>query len=226
MNTPTPPEGYMLVKGEDIKDRVPEGALIWSSSQCLDDEPEWILSGRIGMSLYAPGQKTAFYAIPETKPAPAIPEVGPQPPDGYVLRHRSEIESDLPPSLMVWYPVLKTWVRNVFARLVDHSNDREWFAIKAVTFDPEFWKGDFTIEGSGISINFENNPLSQQEGGDHYKSLAIQPVEFIQANKLSFLEGCVVKRVCRHRAKNKAEDIHKAIHELRLILKLEYGEES
>ncbi len=67
MNTPTPPAGYMLVKGEDIKDRVPEGALIWSSSQCLDDEPEWIPSGRIGMSLYAPGQKTAFYAIPETK---------------------------------------------------------------------------------------------------------------------------------------------------------------
>lgn len=70
-----------------------------------------------------------------------------------------------------------------------------------------------------------NNPLFQQEGGDHYKSFAIQPVEFIHTNKLSFLEGCVVKRVCRHRAKNKAEDIRKAIHELRLILKLEYGED-
>jgi hypothetical protein len=69
-----------------------------------------------------------------------------------------------------------------------------------------------------------SDPLDQQEGGIHYKSLAIQPVEFIHANKLTFLEGCVVKRVCRHRNKNGAEDIRKAIHELRLMLKLEYGE--
>ena len=67
------------------------------------------------------------------------------------------------------------------------------------------------------------DPLDQQEDGDHYKSLAIQPVEFIHANKLPFLEGCVIKRVCRHRAKNGGEDIRKAIHELRLILKLDYG---
>jgi hypothetical protein len=68
-----------------------------------------------------------------------------------------------------------------------------------------------------------NNPsLGIQVGGNHYKSLKIQPVEFITANKLSFLEGCVIKRVCRHRAKNGAEDIRKAIHELNLILELEY----
>lgn len=64
---------------------------------------------------------------------------------------------------------------------------------------------------------------THQEGGEHYKSLVIQPAEFITRNKLSFLEGCVVKRVCRHRAKNGAEDIRKAIHELQLILELEYG---
>jgi hypothetical protein len=80
MTTPTPPAGYKLVKGEDIKDRVPEGALIWSSSQSLEDEPEWVPSGRVCMSLYAPGQLTAHYAIPETKPEPVIPEIGPQPP--------------------------------------------------------------------------------------------------------------------------------------------------
>ena len=71
---------------------------------------------------------------------------------------------------------------------------------------------------------FVPNPLDVQEGGDHYKSLKIQPVEFIHANGLSFLEGCVIKRVCRHRSKNGAEDIRKAIHELELILKLEYNE--
>jgi len=66
--------------------------------------------------------------------------------------------------------------------------------------------------------------LDKQEGGDHYKGMKIQPVEFIHANNLPFLEGCVIKRVCRHSTKNGAEDIRKAIHELNLILELEYGE--
>lgn len=79
-----------------------------------------------------------------------------------------------------------------------------------------------------IIVPIEPEPMAEsaaarQEGGSHYKSLAIQPAEFITRNKLSFLEGCVVKRVCRHRAKNGAEDIRKAIHELQLILELEYG---
>lgn len=67
-----------------------------------------------------------------------------------------------------------------------------------------------------------SDALAHQEGGNHYKILTIQPVEFITTNKLSFLEGCVIKRVCRHRSKNGAEDIRKAIHELELILQLEY----
>ena len=71
---------------------------------------------------------------------------------------------------------------------------------------------------------FVPNPLDVQEGGDHYKGMKIQPVEFIHANNLDFLSGCVIKRVCRHRSKNGAEDIRKAIHELELILKLEYNE--
>jgi hypothetical protein len=64
--------------------------------------------------------------------------------------------------------------------------------------------------------------LDKQEGGDHYKT-AIQPVEFIHANKLGFIEGNVVKYVTRHRNKNGAEDIKKAIHYLELLLDLEYA---
>lgn len=70
------------------------------------------------------------------------------------------------------------------------------------------------------------DPLSEQVGGSHYKDFSIQPAEFIHANNLGFLEGCIVKRVCRHRMKNKAEDLKKAIHELRLLLRLEYGQVS
>jgi len=68
-------------------------------------------------------------------------------------------------------------------------------------------------------------PLQQQVGGDHYQQHAIQPVEFITANKLTFLEGCVVKRICRHRRKNGLEDLRKAIHEIELLIELEYGKE-
>jgi hypothetical protein len=66
--------------------------------------------------------------------------------------------------------------------------------------------------------------LDKQEGGQHYKNLKMQPVEFIHANGLGFCEGSVVKYVCRHQAKNGAQDIKKAIHYLELILELHYGE--
>lgn len=67
--------------------------------------------------------------------------------------------------------------------------------------------------------------LSEQVGGEHYRLGAIQPVQFIEANSLRFLEGCVVKRVTRHdRTRGKGrQDIEKAIHELRLLLELRYG---
>jgi len=69
-----------------------------------------------------------------------------------------------------------------------------------------------------------SKPTDTQIGGDHYKRMVIQPVEFIARNNLPFLEGCIIKRVCRHKNKNGAEDVRKAIHELELILLYEYGE--
>ena len=69
--------------------------------------------------------------------------------------------------------------------------------------------------------------LDTQIGGQHYKQLPIQPVVFSHKNKLTFLEGCVVKRVARHSRGGKGrQDIEKAIHELQLILDLEYGDDS
>ena len=70
----------------------------------------------------------------------------------------------------------------------------------------------------------EENALAKQVGGNHYAEMAIQPVEFIVAKELGFLEGNIVKYVCRHHAKNGAEDIHKAIHYCELLLQTKYGE--
>lgn len=63
--------------------------------------------------------------------------------------------------------------------------------------------------------------LDTQEGGNHYKSLAIQPVEYIHANGIGYFEGCVIKYVTRWRSKNGIEDLKKARHFLDLLIELE-----
>jgi len=63
-----------------------------------------------------------------------------------------------------------------------------------------------------------HSPLDIQVGGDHYKKMKIQPVEFILANDLGFLEGCVIKRICRYKSKNGIEDLEKAKHEIDLLI--------
>ena len=69
--------------------------------------------------------------------------------------------------------------------------------------------------------------LGKQIGGNHYRDGGIQPVQFIEANGLGFLEGCCIKRLTRHNREGGKgrQDIEKAIHELQLILQLEYGDE-
>lgn len=63
---------------------------------------------------------------------------------------------------------------------------------------------------------------NQQVGGNHYKTMPIQPAEFCQKNKLPFCESAVVKYVVRHQSKHGAEDIKKAIHFLHLLLEWDY----
>ena len=69
----------------------------------------------------------------------------------------------------------------------------------------------------------EEKPLDQQVGGQHYKGCKIQPVEYIHANGLDYLEGNVIKYITRHRTKGEGrKDIEKAIHYAQLILEMEY----
>jgi hypothetical protein len=64
----------------------------------------------------------------------------------------------------------------------------------------------------------------EQVGGNHYKDMAIQPVQFIHANGIPFIEGAVIKYVCRHKVKGGADDLRKAIHFLQMLLEMEYGQ--
>jgi hypothetical protein len=75
-----------------------------------------------------------------------------------------------------------------------------------------------------VAIALRDGALQMQSGGDHYKTMPIQPVEYIHKNGIGFLEGCAIKYLSRHKSKGKAEDIRKAIHFCELILELVYGE--
>ena len=70
-----------------------------------------------------------------------------------------------------------------------------------------------------------SNALQEQVGGQHYK-LVIQPIEFIHANNLGFIEGNCIKYLCRHRQKNGKQDLLKARHYIDLLLELEYSDDN
>lgn len=63
--------------------------------------------------------------------------------------------------------------------------------------------------------------LDEQVGGNHYKDMAIQPVEYIHKNGLGFCEGNVVKYISRWRQKGGVEDLKKARHFIDLIIEME-----
>ena len=56
---------------------------------------------------------------------------------------------------------------------------------------------------------------------DHYKMWWIEPIDYIEANKLDFLEWNVVKYVSRFRYKNGLEDLKKAKWYLERLIKRE-----
>ena len=82
--------------------------------------------------------------------------------------------------------------------------------------------------GCGIRIVGPNNEfhkpavsaLDTQVAGDHYRKMKIQPVEFIHANNIPFLEGCIIKRICRWKNKDGIQDLEKIKHEVDLLIEL------
>jgi hypothetical protein len=63
--------------------------------------------------------------------------------------------------------------------------------------------------------------LEKQIAGRHYKDMPLQPVEYIHANNIPFLEGNVIKYVSRWRSKNGIADLEKAKHYIELLIELE-----
>ena len=63
--------------------------------------------------------------------------------------------------------------------------------------------------------------LDIQIDGDHYKKMKIQVVEFCMANDIPYMEGNVIKYVCRWKSKNGISDLKKARHYLDLLIEEE-----
>jgi len=79
----------------------------------------------------------------------------------------------------------------------------------------------------GINMTPENyvnrkDALKKQVNGDHYRKLKIQPIEYITANDLGFIEGNIVKYVTRHKEKGGINDVDKIIHYAELLKDLYY----
>lgn len=83
-----------------------------------------------------------------------------------------------------------------------------------------------SVEIKGAAEPEHKSALDKQVSGNHYKDCGIQPIEYIHANGLSYLEGNVIKYTTRHSKKNGKHDILKAIHYLELILEMEYKGET
>jgi hypothetical protein len=61
----------------------------------------------------------------------------------------------------------------------------------------------------------------RQVAGDHYKSKAIQPWDYIAGNNIGYLEGNVIKYVSRWRDKGGVADLEKARHYLDKLIELQ-----
>ena len=63
--------------------------------------------------------------------------------------------------------------------------------------------------------------LAVQTGGSHYKTLPIQPIEYLVQNKIPYCEANIIKYATRWRDKNGIEDLKKIKHYVDLLIQLE-----
>ena len=63
----------------------------------------------------------------------------------------------------------------------------------------------------------------RQEQGSHYRS-EIQHWDWVLANDMGYLEGCITKYVCRWRKKNGIYDLRKAQHYLEKLIEVAEAE--
>ena len=63
--------------------------------------------------------------------------------------------------------------------------------------------------------------LDKQVSERHYKDFKIQPIKFIHANNIPFIEGVAIEHLCNWRDNEGIKDLEKAKHFIELLIKLE-----
>lgn len=76
-------------------------------------------------------------------------------------------------------------------------------------------------EQRGKEVMAEAKAYEKQVGGNHYKDMSIQPMEYSMKNKFNPLQHTIIKYVSRYPFKNGLEDLHKAKHTLELLIEWE-----
>lgn len=87
-------------------------------------------------------------------------------------------------------------------------------------FEPAFEAAQLTPAEASTTV------LGTQIGGSHYTDCAIQPIEYIWANKLGFSEGNIIKYVTRWRTKGGVKDLEKAKHHIALLIERTLADEA
>lgn len=71
-------------------------------------------------------------------------------------------------------------------------------------------------------MNAKTSPiLANSPAGEHYKDFGIEPIVYIEANKLGWHEANVVKYITRWRVKDGVEDLRKARFYIDRLIELE-----
>jgi len=77
--------------------------------------------------------------------------------------------------------------------------------------------GKYALKGERAT----EKAIDKQVGGRHYKAFAIQPIEFITANNLDFIQGNIIKYCLREKeTENPDEKWDKIIHYCQLAKEL------
>ena len=64
----------------------------------------------------------------------------------------------------------------------------------------------------------DNRTTKEQIGGSHYKNMVIQPIQYIQSNRIGYMEGNAIKYLSRWESKGGIEDLKKAHHYIDMLI--------
>jgi hypothetical protein len=133
----------------------------------------------------------------------------------YLLKHPGASVKNLAQRVGVSYSYAHKLKQKVTAALATNPLTPELDAAldKLITLSQT--EGHWQVTGNVAT------PMEIQIAGNHYKGKKIQPVEYIHANNLNFLEGCIVKRITRWRDKDGFQDLEKIKHEVDLLIEME-----